>query len=184
MKAVVPVTWVTAAVVRALVLAVFWVALAGWSADYAVYGVISVAIATGTSLLLLPPRAPAPGTWARRAVGTVSLLGWFLWQSVRGGVDVAVRALKPTPDVAPRVVVAPLEVPAGAARQLALILMNLMPGSMVQRMITAHGRTAHAPSQSPTHVELHTLSLSLEPAAQWKELQQRAERAVGSQSAV
>lgn len=184
MKTTVHATWLVAAAVRALMLSVFWVALAGWSADYAVYGMISVAFATGTSLLLMPPRPLTPSAWARRAVGTVSLLGWFLWQSVRGGVDVAARAIKPTPDVDPRVVVAPLELPPGAARQLALILMNLMPGSMVQRMITADGRTAHGVRQAPSHVELHTLSLALEPAQQWKELQRRARRAVGSHPVV
>ena len=171
-------TWVTAAVMRALVLTLFWIALAGWSADYAVYGVTSVVLATAMSLALLPPHPPSPRTWLRRAVGTLTLLGWFLWQSARGGVDVALRALKPTVDADPQVVVAPLEIPPGAARQVALILMNLMPGSMVQRVITEDGEPAHAPGHSPTHVELHTLSLDLEPAEQWRQLQHRTRKAV------
>ena len=103
------------------------------------------------------------------------MLGWFLWQSARGGVDVALRALKPTVDADPQVVIAPLELPPGAARQVALIL---MPGSAVQRMITEDGEPAHEPDHSPTHVELHTLSLSLGPTEQWRELQHRTRHAV------
>jgi len=174
------VKWLTAVCSRALALALLWVALAGWSADYALYGVISVALATGMSLALMPPRPPRPRLWVSRIFGTLGLFGWFLWQSVRGGVDVALRALKPTVDVAPRVVVAPIDLPPGSARQIALILMNLMPGSMVQRLITTQGESAHVSSQSPTRVELHTLSLELHPADQWEQLQRRAQRAVGS----
>ncbi|MCT2360647.1 MULTISPECIES: hypothetical protein [Kocuria] len=39
----------------------------------------------------------AARTWLRRAAGTLALLGWFLWQSARGGVDVALRAVDPDP---------------------------------------------------------------------------------------
>lgn len=94
---------------------------------------------------------------------------------MRGGVDVALRAVKPTVDADPQVVVAPLELPPGAARQVALIL---MPGSMIQRMIAEDGEPAHEPDHSPTHVELHTLSLSLGPTEQWRELQHRTRHAV------
>ncbi len=39
-----------------LLLALVWVALAGFASDYAIYGVVSVAAGTALSLVLLPPR--------------------------------------------------------------------------------------------------------------------------------
>lgn len=71
--------------------------------------------------------------------------------------------------------------PPGRGRQLAMALMNLMPGSMVQQVVDASGRPADAPDADPTAVELHTLSGELAPAAQWEELQCRVARAVGVQ---
>lgn len=172
--------WLTAVALRALALGLFWIALAGRSVDYALYGVIGVALATGMSLALLPPSPARPRLWIRGPIATLGLLGWFLWQSVRGGMDVALRALKPTVDVQPRVVVAPIELPPGSARQIALILMNLMPGSMVQRVLTAPQDTTQTGSRDSTSVELHTLSLDLEPSEQWRELQYRTGRALGT----
>lgn len=165
---------------RAGLLGLLWMSLAGWSADYAVYGVISVVIATAFSVALLPPRPARPRTWVGRTLALLTLAAWFVWQSVRGGVDVAIRAIRPSIDIDPRVVTATLDLPEGSVRQVALILMNLMPGSMVQRLIDSAGNTAHAPTDSPSGVELHTLSLSLEPANQWRELQRLVGRAAGT----
>lgn len=169
-------------VLRAVLLAVLWVALAGWTADYAVYGLVSVALAVVFSLALLPPRPARLRSWPARAWGLATLAAWFLGQSVRGGVDVALRALRPAPDIEPAVLSAPIELPAGPARQVALILMNLMPGSMVQRMVTAAGETADALDARAHHVELHTLSTALQPVAQWRGLQWRVGRALGTES--
>lgn len=159
-------TWAVAAALRALVLAVLWVALAGWDADYAVYGIVSVSAATALSLVLMPPGSLRVGTWPRRIWFTLVLVAWFLGQSVRGGVDVAMRALRRRPDIEPAVFEAPVRIPAGAQREIALLLMNLMPGSMVQKIITP------APAGDPL-VELHTLSPDLDPVDQWHRLEER-----------
>jgi multicomponent Na+:H+ antiporter subunit E len=84
--------WVRAAVGRTVLLTLVWVAVIEVETSVAVYGLGVVPLAVATSLLLTPP-APARGSWPRRAVAAVGLLGWFLWQSVRGGADVARRAV-------------------------------------------------------------------------------------------
>ncbi|WP_169558502.1 Na+/H+ antiporter subunit E [Nesterenkonia alba] len=176
-------------VLRAVVFGLLWVALAGFEAEYAAYGVISVAATTALSLQLIPPGPRlSVHRWPARVWFTVLLIGWFLWQSARGGVDVALRAAKPHTDIAPAVVVAPVVLPPGHARHLAMLMMNLMPGSMIQRGPfptdppehhkddDAGSRSSPAP-QSGVHVELHTLALELNPAAQWATLQHRVRRA-------
>ncbi|MDO5512307.1 Na+/H+ antiporter subunit E [Corynebacterium sp.] len=140
--------------IRLLFFACLWLVLAG--TDYLVYGVISVAAATALSHLLVPR-----SDLRLHVVGTVRLTGWFLQQTGIGGVDVARRAVARTPDIAPVVVETQVWLPAGPARQTALLLMNLMPGSMVQREVTGD------------RVELHTLARSLEPEQQFDDLQRR-----------
>ena len=166
--------YVVTGLVRALVLGLLWVFMAGWGADYALYGVVSVAAATALSLALLPPRGqPAPARWPQRVWFSVLLALWFLWQSARGGVDVARRAVAPTADIEPAVVVAAVRLPRGHALQLAMLMMNLMPGSMVQR----GPRPAEQNADAEEVVEIHTLSQALKPAEQWQQLQLRTGRA-------
>ncbi|MDO5492826.1 MAG: Na+/H+ antiporter subunit E, partial [Nesterenkonia sp.] len=152
-------------ILRLVIFGALWVLLSGADAYYLGYGAVSVAAAAGLSLALTPPRyAARPRTWGRRSAAGIRLAGWFLIKSVHGGVDVAVRAVRPRLDVAPEVVTAPLELPRGGGRQLALLMMNLMPGTMVQRVLDDR--------QGRDRVELHTLSRSLEPVEQWRRLQE------------
>ncbi|MGJ9372374.1 Na+/H+ antiporter subunit E [Nesterenkonia sp. CF4.4] len=176
--------FVLAAVLRAVVLGLLWWALSGGGADYVTYGVVSVTLATALSLVLLPPSSrSSPGAWPRRLGSSMTLLGWFLGQSVIGGVDVARRVLSRPVDINPGVVVAPIALEPGHARQLALVMMNLMPGSMVQQVVTVDGEpadnTAEGPVLTPAAVQLHTLSPQLDPADQWARLQRRVGAAFG-----
>lgn len=185
--------WIVSVVLRTVALALVWGALAGWSAEYALYGVISVVSATAFSLLLVPPARGVVGRagftlhrWPQRCWYAVVLMLWFVKQSVRGGVDVALRALRREPDIDPLVVVAAVELPAGHARQLAMLMMNLMPGSLIQRdMPEKHLPDAKAADPAQTtdpgwgSVELHTIAAELDPAAQWAELQVRVGRVFG-----
>lgn len=169
------------AVVRAILLAVGWIALAGWEADYALYGVISVGAATALSLALLPPGRVrvAASLRPRRAAAVLRLIGWFLGQAFVGGADVARRAVRRRPDIDPAVVPAPFTLPPGPGRETAMLLMNLMPGTMVQRIITADGRETADAGRTAAGVELHTLSEELAPARQWSQLQRRVAAAFG-----
>ncbi|RJN32336.1 Na+/H+ antiporter subunit E [Nesterenkonia natronophila] len=174
--------WAVAASLRAVVLGVLWAAFTAASSEYAVYGLLSVAGCTALSLWLMPPQAPARvDRWPRR-IWFFAVLGlWFLWQSVLGGIDVAVRSLRHPVRIAPTVVTAPIDLPEGHARQVAMVLMNLMPGSMIQRTTDQEGITAlvttNAETAKPVMVELHTLAAELDPARQWKQLQHRVVRA-------
>ncbi len=159
-------TWLLAGWWRVLLFGLLWAALSAAVADYAWYGVFSVAAAVALSLWLSPPRRGVPvRRWPRRLVAAVRLALWFAVSSVHGGVDVALRAVRWRVGIAPEVVCAPVELPAGGGRQLALLMMNLMPGTMVQRVLEDGGPQDH-------RVELHTLSVSLKPAQQWHKLQQ------------
>lgn len=176
---VVLVRWLLACVFRALILAAVWVALAGWDSDYALYGLVSVAAATALSLTLVRPGpVRLPGV-PSRVWGMLRLAAWFLGQAFAGGVDVALRAVRPTTDIAPAVVSAPFHLQPGPARELATLLMNLMPGTMVQRTVSDSGEPADRPGIEASGVELHTLSESLEPAQQWEKLQRRVADAYG-----
>ncbi len=178
--------WVVGAVLRAVVLGVLWAGFTSASLDYAVYGLVSVLVCTALSLWLMPPESPVRiARWPRRIWFAGALCLWFMWQSVLGGVDVAVRSLRRPVRIDPAVVRAPIDLPEGHARQLAMVLMNLMPGSMIQRTTDSQGATslvttdpdAAAACAPPQQVELHTLAAELDPARQWKHLQHRVSRA-------
>lgn len=157
--------------VRGALLTLVWVILAGWDAAYLGYGIVSVVSATALSLTMFPVRTrdsePSASAFSQ-VKATLTLPLWFMRQSIVGGADVAWRAMRRRVDVEPAVVTASCRLPDGNALQVALLMMNLMPGTMVQR-VTEDGDT----------VELHTLSTELDPVKQWEALQDRVERAWG-----
>ena len=102
------------------------------------------------------------------------LAAWFFQQSVVGGIDVARRAILPTVDIAPAVVAVEVTVAEGPDQQLCYLLMNLLPGSLVQHVKTVNGKPV---------AEIHTLSLKLAPAEQWDTLQHRVQQALQTTSA-
>lgn len=164
-------------VVRVVLFVLVWGALAGWDPGYAVYGIVGVIAATALSVVLLPPGRADIRAGPRRGWAFLRLVGWFLRQAIVGGVDVTLRAVRRTPDIDTAVVMAPFALPPGPGREAAMLLMNLMPGTMVQRAVAVDndGRLldADCPSVVATDVELHTLSEDLAPARQWAELERR-----------
>lgn len=111
--------------VRAALLALLWWVLtegdpAGWW-----FGTPVVALATLASLALLPPAA---SRWRWR--GALRFIAFFLWQSWRGGVDVAWRALDPRLPLDPQVLQYPLRLPAGLVRVLLVNTVSLLPGTL------------------------------------------------------
>ncbi|GAA1453154.1 Na+/H+ antiporter subunit E [Nesterenkonia lacusekhoensis] len=172
--------WILAVILRGLLLGLLWAAFSGADPQYVLYGAVSVSCSVALSLALLPPQgSPRPSRWPRRLWFSLVLSLWFLGQSVVGGVDVARRALRRRPDIDPTVIPAPVHLPEGHARQLAMVLMNLLPGSMIQRSIPGedpHGEPTREAHRGDT-VELHTLSAALDPARQWSRLQHRVAQA-------
>lgn len=160
--------WVLSAIFRYAVFFLVWLGLSAADPSNLSYGAIAVAATTALSMALLPPKRPAFQLWPARIWGTVRLVAWFLVQSVSGGADVARRALSPQVDIAPAVVDVQVRLPHGAAQQLCFLLMNLLPGSMVQHVRTVDGQLV---------AEIHTLALELEPGEQWQTLQDRVQQA-------
>jgi multicomponent Na+:H+ antiporter subunit E len=93
-------------------------------ADLAV-GVIASALATWTSLRLLPPEA---GYLRFRAL--LAFVPHFMWQSVLAGVDVARRAFDPRMPLRPGFVVCRVGFPPGPARNEFAVITSLLPGSV------------------------------------------------------
>jgi multicomponent Na+:H+ antiporter subunit E len=65
-----------------------------------------------------------------RPLALVRFAGWFLVQSVRGGVDVARRALSPSLPIEPELLELTTRLPPGAARVLLADVTSLLPGTL------------------------------------------------------
>ena len=127
-----------AAVVRAILFFVFWLAISGWKANDLPVGIAASAAASWTSLALLS----AKGSWLRP--GALAALGTsFFRGSVVSGFDVARRALRPQLDLRPGFVTAPLRLPPGNARNAFTALASLMPGTLPvgtdEELLLVHG---------------------------------------------
>ncbi len=111
---------------RGALLFVLWIALmpSAKPADLGV-GLIAAALASWTSLRLLPPQAGH-----LRLVALLAFVPHFLWQSVLAGVDVARRALSPRMPLRPGFVECPVGFPPGLARNEFVSITSLMPGSL------------------------------------------------------
>lgn len=122
-----------AVILRALVLAAGWWTLSEGDPSGLTFGavVITAALISSISLTSLPP-----SNW--RLVGLVRFAITFLVGSVRGGIDVACRALSPRVRVEPCVMHYTLRLPEGSARNLLLGIVSLMPGTLA---ITCEGRS-------------------------------------------
>lgn len=114
---------------RALPFALLWWVLTEGRADAWGLGTVAVAAATGASLYLLPP-----GRRRLSAGGLVGFAGFFLWNSLRGGSQVALMALRPALNLRPALLDFPLSLPAGAPRVLLVNAIGLMPGTLAVRL--------------------------------------------------
>jgi multicomponent Na+:H+ antiporter subunit E len=121
----VPVGLPRAAGVRAALFLAFWLMISGWGLTDLPVGLAAVAGATWVSLRLLPPKRSH-----LRFASLVALLANFFRQSLVSGVDVALRALKPSMKLKPGFIACPLRLPAGAQRNAFCALSSLMPGTL------------------------------------------------------
>lgn len=116
--------WLRAAGFRGLLLGLGWWALTGGDRDGLSFGAAVVAAATLGSIALTPP---SPGAHRRHPL---PLLGFFLVGSVRGGWDVARRALAPRLPLSPVLLPFRTRLPEGPPRRLFTSILSLMPGSL------------------------------------------------------
>lgn len=131
---------------RAAALAALWVLLSRGDASSWIVGVPAVAAAAAVSLCLLPA-----ARWRVRWRGVARFVPYFVWHSLRGGVDVARRALLPQRPLSPILVEYTLRLPPGPSRVFLASTNSLLPGTLSAEL---HDRrlVVHALSGSPDAV--------------------------------
>lgn len=123
-----------AVVWRTLLLAFGWWALKEEERDGLSFGACVILLATLTSVAVTP-LATTP--LRLRAIGCARLVWLFAIGSLRGGWDVALRALSPRLELAPVVVRHSTRLAPGVPRRLFTTLVTLMPGTL---SVDARGR--------------------------------------------
>ncbi|HVL55905.1 MAG TPA: Na+/H+ antiporter subunit E [Burkholderiaceae bacterium] len=111
--------------VRTGIFTLLWLAISGGSAGSWPVGAVSIAAAVLVSLRLRPARRIAI-----RPLAALRFSGFFLAQSLRGGVDVALRALAPRMPIAPDFIEYRMTLPAGPEQVFAVDVISLMPGTL------------------------------------------------------
>jgi multicomponent Na+:H+ antiporter subunit E len=146
---------------RSFPFALLWWVLAEGRLEDGWLGALAVALATGASLRLAPP---AGKRFAVR--GFLGFAGFFLWNSLRGGAQVAWLALRIRPDLRPALLELDLALPPGAPRVLMLNTLGLMPGTLGVRL-------------DGTRLKLHVLDARLPVAAEAHALEAHIARLFG-----
>ena len=108
---------------RALLFSIVWWALTDGTAGSWWIGAPAVACATVVSVTLVPPS----GIVWREVMGFVL---FFLWHSLKGGVDVARRAFDPRMPIAPELIEYPLRLPPGLSQVALINITSLLPGTL------------------------------------------------------
>jgi multicomponent Na+:H+ antiporter subunit E len=127
-----PVTaFVTAFVQRLVVFALLWWILTGVGHEAALFGAPFVVFAAllGTLMRFRARPGSAP-LWPARPLALMRLIGFFLWHSLRGGVDVTIRAFRRPLPLKPDLIDYPLRLPPGQAPILMASMVSLMPGTL------------------------------------------------------
>jgi len=108
---------------RALLFSLLWWALTDGTGGSWWIGAPAVAGAVIISVTLVPPL----GLVWREAMGFVP---FFLWHSLKGGVDVAWRAFHPRLPITPELIEYPLRLPPGLPRIILVNTVSLLPGTL------------------------------------------------------
>lgn len=134
------------------VYALLWWALADGQPGSWGVGLPAAAVAAALTLALAPPQAVP---WSLS--GAVRFLPFFLWQSLRGGIDVALRAFSPSIPLQPGFLNYRWTLPEGPARVLFANSVSLAPGTLSAR-VEEDGLTVHVLDLSqPTCARLAAL---------------------------
>jgi len=106
-----------------LLILVWWI-LADTLTGAWVAGLVAVGVGLGLHRLL--GGGSAPGLRLRSLPG---FLPYFVWQSIRGGWDVSVRAMTPSLPLDPELVTHRLALPRGPSRIFLTNALSLLPGT-------------------------------------------------------
>jgi multicomponent Na+:H+ antiporter subunit E len=110
---------------QAALLALLWWALTEGNPDARWVGAVSVVCATLAGLALVPESG-----WRWTAGGFARFVPYFLHQSLGGGLDVALRSLRPSLPLDPDVVDYALRLPGDPARVFMANVVSLLPGTL------------------------------------------------------
>ena len=132
---------------RLALLALVWLGLNGADWSSWLVGGPAVFAAAWISVKLLPAIS-----WHWSVGGALAFAGFFLRESLRGGWDVACRALSPKLELSPGIVCVALHLPPGAARLLFCVAISLLPGTAVVA-IAEESLCVHALDCSPRVAE-------------------------------
>lgn len=110
---------------RAVVFAVVWWVVAEADPEGWVFGIPFVGLATVASLKLTPTRS-----WRIRPAGALRYAWYFVHQSVMGGIDVALRAIKPSMPIDPMIFRYRMRLVPEHARVLFADTVSLLPGTL------------------------------------------------------
>jgi multicomponent Na+:H+ antiporter subunit E len=95
-------------------------------------------VVTLATLATLGLRGEVEVRW--RFIGLARFLPFFLGQSLRGGIDVAFRALNPNLPLVPLLFDYPLRIPHGPARVFLANTVSLLPGTCTIDLLQEHLR--------------------------------------------
>jgi multicomponent Na+:H+ antiporter subunit E len=112
---------------RALLFSLLWWALTDGTAGSWWIGAPTVAGAVIISVTLVPPL----GLVWREVMGFVP---FFLWHSLKGGVDVAWRAFLPRMPITTELIEYPLGLPSGLPRVILVNTVSLLPGTLSAKL--------------------------------------------------
>ncbi len=141
---------------RGLLFAVLWWILAEGRLDGGLLGSVAVAAATWTSIKLQPP-----GRQSVRLVGLIGFFRFFLWHSLRGGMQVAGMALRGRAALQPGIIELQVALPPGAARILLVNVLGLMPGTLGVDLDDANLRLHVLDDSQPVVAETRALEASI-----------------------
>lgn len=151
-----------AALQRGLLFAVLWWISVEGRQDAWAMGLLAVAVATAVSLVLLPP-----GKYRIAPGAALGFFGFFVWQSAKGGMQVAAIALRPRLDLRPVLLELSLTLPPGLPRALMAAVLGLMPGTV-------------GVSLTEERLRVHVLDERLPVAAGMRRLEAHIARMFGS----
>ncbi len=121
--------------------AIWWLLTSGRT-DALIFGACAAAAAAAAPLIIGDRgEASAQRALLPTVLRLPRLLPFFLWESLRGGVDVALRAFRPRLPLSPAMIDYPLRLPPGPAAVMMASLVSLMPGTLA--IISGSGLRVH-----------------------------------------
>ncbi|SEQ43624.1 multicomponent Na+:H+ antiporter subunit E [Ectothiorhodospira magna] len=131
---------------------VLWWVLTGGDPGGWIIGV-PVALLAAVSVLVLPP-----GRRYRLSLGGLLIfMGFFLWQSFVGGLDVSRRALSPRMPLTPGFIDYPVRLPPGPALTFFMNVIGLLPGTLSVGLHRRRIRLHVLDLRMPLHASLSRL---------------------------